>query len=284
MEKYGLELLFGSVNHELNQPSDVVFVLLHWIVTSDKGFKCVGIGENFGETDAKPTEFLPSKWNENNEKEGEGHFYMTKYRQSPSNEKYVLKMVFSAGTMWQILLCRTGDDKIVSMSIEIDKEVSDLSKGVSAFKDVDKLIGCMKKDLLEKMFPPQVNQTQKEEMQSRVDSASHPPSRPAKPYPVGPSPRSGPRPLPDFPNPYPDAYYPQGAGPFGGEPQRPIFDQPGGADLDPFGQRGGGGMLTGPPKGIMRGPKYDDPFGQNGGTGGFSGRFGGGGGSFGNFM
>ena len=133
MGKYGLELLLSSVEGVVNQPADVTFALLHWVFTSSKEFGCVGLGENFGETDSPPSELLPSQWNKNNKDEGEGAFYITKYRQESSNQKYVLKMIFSVGTSWQIILCRTGDDKTVHISIDVANEVEDIPK--YPFKD-----------------------------------------------------------------------------------------------------------------------------------------------------
>ena len=146
MSKYGLELLLSSVKEDLNQPSDVTFVLLHWIFTSTKEFGCVGLGENFGESDSQPSEQLPSQWNQNNKDDNGGAIYITKYRQTSSNQKYVLKMIFSVGTTWQIILCRTGDDKTVHMSIDIGNEVNDIVPPVCItgvvtylFKDLDKV-------------------------------------------------------------------------------------------------------------------------------------------------
>ena len=136
MNKFGLELVLELVKSSLSQPSDAVFALVHWLVTSSQKFGCVGTGENFSDSDSQPSEVLPNDWNRSN-KDDNGPFYSVRYRQKDSNQKYVVKMVFSIGTTWQLILCRTGDDKTVSMSINVEDEVSD-SDGYP-FKDLDKV-------------------------------------------------------------------------------------------------------------------------------------------------
>ena len=123
MNKYGLELVLSSVKKESNQPSDAVFALVHWILTSTRKFGCVGTGETFGENDTAPSELLSADWNKSNQEES-GAFYTVRYRQTDTNQKFVLKMIYSVGTTWQVLLCRTGDDKTVSMSVNVENEVA----------------------------------------------------------------------------------------------------------------------------------------------------------------
>ena len=137
MNKLGLELVLESIKSSINQPSDAVFALVHWLLTSSKNFGCVGTGENFSDADSQPSEVLSSNWNQNNRDEN-GAFYSIRYRQKDSNQKYVLKMVFSLVDTWQLILCRTGDDKTVSISINVENEVSNTDG--YPFKDVDQVI------------------------------------------------------------------------------------------------------------------------------------------------
>ena len=138
------------------------------------------------------------------------------------------------------------------------------------------LIDRIQKELVEKMFPTEEKTPKREDPQPRLQpprpEAEQPPTRPRGPYPDLP---------PHQPFPDPDDPF----GPFGGGA---VFDPPGGADLDPTGRRGRGGMLMEPPRGGMRGPaRFDppNPFGRGGGVGGFPGRIGrGGGGNFGDAM
>ena len=131
------------------------------------------------------------------------------------------------------------------------------------------------------MIPPEEKVPEKKEREPKLlppgpPDSGQPPPRPRQPYPDIP---------PHQPFPDPDAPF----GPFGGGP---LFDPPGGADLDPTGQRGRGGMLMEPPRGGIRGPSRFDPpnpFGPGQGIGGFPGRIGrgggrGGGGNFGDAM
>ena len=136
MNKFGLELVRESVKASSNQPSDAVFALVHWLLTSSKQFGCVGTGEHFSDNDLQPSEVLSQGWNKSNKDEN-GPFYSVRYRQKDSNQKFVLKMVFSLGTTWQLVLCRTGDDKTVSMSINVENEVSETDG--YPYQDVDKV-------------------------------------------------------------------------------------------------------------------------------------------------
>lgn len=125
------------------------------------------------------------------------------------------------------------------------------------------------------MFPPEDKKEDKKDSHDRQPPRRDPPDfeqppRPRQPYPDIP---------PHQPFPDPDAPF----GPFGGGP---LYDPPGGADLDPTGRRGRGGMLMEPPRGGLRGPlpnRFDppNPFGAGRGAG-FPGR--GGGRNFGDAM
>ena len=139
------------------------------------------------------------------------------------------------------------------------------------------LLEKIKKELLDKMFPPEDKKDDKKDNDDKQPprreppDAEQPPPRPRQPYPDFP---------PHQPFPDPDAPF----GPFGGGP---MFDHPGGADLDPTGRRGRGGMLMEPPRGGLRGQlpnRFDppNPFGAGRGAGGFPGR--GGGRNFGDAM
>ena len=123
MNKYGLELVLASIKESANQPSDTLFALVHWFLSSSKKFGCVGTGENFGENDTPPSELLSTDWNKRNQDESGAH-YTVRYRQRDTNQKFVLKMIHSIGTTWQLVLCRTGDDKTVSMSVNVETEVA----------------------------------------------------------------------------------------------------------------------------------------------------------------
>ena len=140
MNKFGLELLLAIIKdkYPLNQPSDAVFALIHWLLTSTKKFGCVGNGETFSTSDLQqPSELLPEDWNSNN-KNPDGPYYTVRYRQMESNQKFVLKKVFSIGSTWQITLCRIGDDKVVLMSIEVANEVTDTDG--YPFKNIDQVL------------------------------------------------------------------------------------------------------------------------------------------------
>ena len=138
------------------------------------------------------------------------------------------------------------------------------------------LIQQIQKEWLYKMFPQEEMKSDKKGPDDNLPprgppDAEQPPSRPRQPYPDFP---------PHQPFPDPDAPF----GPFGGGP---MFDHPGGADLDPTGRRGRGGMLMEPPRGGLRGQlpnRFDppNPFGAGRGVGGLPGR--GGGRNFGDAM
>lgn len=125
------------------------------------------------------------------------------------------------------------------------------------------MLDRIQKELVEKLFPT-------EPIPKKKDIVISPEARPQPPERPQPQPR-----VPDFP---PRQPFPDPDDPFGGGP---LFDPPGGADLDPTGRRGRGGMLMEPPRGGHIGqPRIDptNPFGPSGGIGGFPGRIGRGGG------
>ena len=67
MNKYGLELVLVSIKESVNQPSDTIFALVHWFLSSSKKFGCVGTGEHFGENDTPPSELLSTDYNKYNQ-------------------------------------------------------------------------------------------------------------------------------------------------------------------------------------------------------------------------
>ena len=137
MNKFGLESFLAlAARTPWNQPSDAIYVLIHWLLSSSKDFQCVGIGEKFGESESEASEVLPNEWNKKNKDEN-GALYVLKYRQKGTGQKYVIKMIHSVGSTWQIILCREGDDKQASMTIDVNNEVAD-TEGYP-FKNVDKV-------------------------------------------------------------------------------------------------------------------------------------------------
>ena len=118
----------------------------------------------------------------------------------------------------------------------------------------------LQRELIEKLFPPKPKDEKKED---KKPPRSEEPPRPTYPQPPQ---------FPDFPT---GPQFPDPDSPFGGGG---IFDQPGGADLDPTGRRGRGGMLMEPPRGggQFGQPRIDptNPFGRGGGLGGGPGRIG----------
>ena len=137
MNKFGLESFLAlAAKTPWDQPSDAIFVLVHWQLSSSKDFRCVGIGDKFGESESDPSELLPDGWNKR-AKDEDGALYVLKYRQHGTGQKYVIKMVHSVGSTWQILLCREGDDRQASVTVDVHNEVED-APGYP-FKNIDKV-------------------------------------------------------------------------------------------------------------------------------------------------
>ncbi|XP_023248830.1 proteasome inhibitor PI31 subunit [Seriola lalandi dorsalis] len=216
----GLEVLYTCVAGSITCPQDAVVCFVHWEMIKN-GFRCVGSGDVPLSSDKK-SELLPADWSSNKE------LYSLRYKPSDSDTQLLLKAISVDSTLIFNLM-NSSTQQVSDLTVNISDHVNteQLRTFDSVFKDADSLSEKVKTQLL----PPQDRPTgqraektrrreEEEEEQRRRREDSDPLRMPSR------HPRQGTQPH------WPD-------------PMVPPFAA-GGADLDPFGSRGGGGMIVDP--------------------------------------
>lgn len=227
---FGWDLLFKTIESQVNTKSDVLIALAHYVLIATK-FRCIGVGDDKTlSEDEEGSELLPNGWNNN-------------------TDKYALRYVYDKNLY--VLLATKSENVLIINLLEVEtKKVSniglDAEELVKAMKGSLKtmiptssaLMDRMRKELLEPVFAGTTKavttQTLPENNRDRRD-VDNDPLRITFP-------RREPR-------------FRGSIDPFG-FPPGPI----GSGDLDPFG-RGGGSLGVLPQSGPHRGGARFDPFG-----------------------
>ncbi|XP_029948056.1 proteasome inhibitor PI31 subunit [Salarias fasciatus] len=214
----GLEVLYTCVAGSVSCPQDAVVCLVHWEMIKS-GFRCVGSGDEPRSSDKK-SELLPADWSSNKE------LYSLRYKANSSDTNMLLKAISVDSTLiFNLMNCSTQQVSDLTVNISDHVDAGQLHTFDSAFKDADGLSEMVRKQLL----PPQDKAAgQRAETRSRRDEQEEEQRRrraeDSDPLRI---PSRHPR-QPHWP-----------------DPMVPPFAA-GGADLDPFGSRGGGGMIVDP--------------------------------------
>ncbi|XP_026163875.1 proteasome inhibitor PI31 subunit [Mastacembelus armatus] len=215
----GLEVLYTCVGGSITCPQDAVVCFVHWEMIKN-GCRCIGSGDEPRSTD-KRSELLPADWSSNKE------LYSLRYKTNDSDTQLLLKAIAVDSTLIFNLMnssTQQVSDLTVNISDHVDAE--QLQTFGRVFKDADGLSEKVKTQLLPSQgrtsghTPKKKSGKEEEEEQRRRGEDSDPLRIPSR------HPRQGSQPR------WPD-------------PMVPPFAA-GGADLDPFGSRGGGGMIVDP--------------------------------------
>ncbi|KAM9408122.1 proteasome inhibitor PI31 subunit [Pholidichthys leucotaenia] len=213
----GLEVLYTCVSGDITCPQDALVCFVHWEMIKS-GYRCIGSGDEPRSSDRK-SELLPAEWNSNKE------LYSLRYKPKDSDTAMLLKAI-SVDSSLIFNLMNVSTQQVSDMTVNISDYVNDqqLHAFDSVYKDPDSLSEQVQKQLLlqdrqtgQKMDRRQ--EEEKEDQRRRREEDRDPLRVPSR------QPRQG-TPL------WPD-------------PMGPPFAA-GGADLDPFGSRGGGGMIVDP--------------------------------------
>ncbi|XP_058486739.1 proteasome inhibitor PI31 subunit [Solea solea] len=212
----GLEVLFTCVSDNIRSAHDAVVCFVHWEMIKS-GYRCVGSGDTPSGSDKK-SEMLPRDWSSNRE------IYSLRYQANDSSAQLLLKaMVVDSSLIFNLMNLSTQQvsDLTVNMSDHVNAD--QLHTFDSVYKDADSLTVKVRTQLL----PPQETTTgrrttrksrrDEDEEQRRGREDSDPLRIPSRHHPH-----------PHRPN-----------------PMVPPFAA-GGADLDPFGSHGSGGMIVDP--------------------------------------
>lgn len=217
----GLEVLFRCVGGDISCPQDAVVCFVHWeMIKSD--YRCVGSGDQPRSTDKK-SELLPADWSSNKE------LYSLRYAAKDSDAQFLLKAITVDSTLiFNLMNSSTQQVSDLTVNVSDHVDADQLHTFDRVFKDTDSLSEKVKTQLL----PPRDRQTgQKSDRRSRREEEEQEEQR-----------RRGEDSDPlRIPNRHPR----QGTQPHWPDPMAPPFAA-GGADLDPFGSRGGGGMIVDP--------------------------------------
>ncbi|XP_030585629.1 proteasome inhibitor PI31 subunit [Archocentrus centrarchus] len=216
----GLEVLYTCVAGNITCPQDAVVCFVHWELIKS-GYRCIGSGDEPRGTDKK-SELLPADWSSNKE------LYSLRYKANNSDTQMLLKAITVDSTLIFNLM-NSSTQQVSDLTVNINDHVSgeQLDAFDSVFKDADSLSEKVKTQLL----PPQDRPTgQRAERKSRRDEEEEAQRRRGEDSDPLRMPSRNPR---------------QGARPHWPDPMVPPFAA-GGADLDPLGSRGGGGMIVDP--------------------------------------
>uniref|UniRef100_A0A1A7WX67 Proteasome inhibitor PI31 subunit n=1 Tax=Iconisemion striatum TaxID=60296 RepID=A0A1A7WX67_9TELE len=215
----GLEVLYTCVAGSVSCPQDAVVCFVHWEMIKN-GYRCIGSGDDPRSSDRK-SELLPADWNSSKE------LYSLRYKANGTDTQMLLKAIsVDSALIFNLMNCSTQQVSDLTLNISDHVNADQLHTFDSVFKDVESLSQMVTAQLL----PPQKKETeQKTERKSRRDEEEEAQRR-----------REGSNPL-RMPGRHPH----QGTQPHWPNPLDPPFAV-GGADLDPFGTRGGGGMIVDP--------------------------------------
>ncbi|XP_034065718.1 proteasome inhibitor PI31 subunit [Gymnodraco acuticeps] len=212
----GLEVLYSCVGGSISCPQDAVVCFVHWEMIKS-GYRCIGSGDEPKGSDKK-SELLPTDWNSNREE-----LYSLRYKAKDSETQLLLKAISVDSTLIFNLM-NSGTQQVSDLTVNISDhvEADQLHTFDSVFKDTDSLSEKVKTQLLpaQGRAPGQRTSRREEEDERRRREDSDPLRIPIR------QPRQGPP-------------------PHWRDPMVPPFSV-GGADLDPFGSRGGGGMILDP--------------------------------------
>ncbi|XP_072237587.1 proteasome inhibitor PI31 subunit [Leuresthes tenuis] len=216
----GLEVLYTCVAGSIGCAQDAVVCFVHWEMIKN-GYRCIGSGDEPRSSDKK-SELLPADWSSNKE------LYSLRYKAKDSDTQLLLKAItVDSALIFNLMNSSTQQVSDLTVNISDHVNADQLQTFDSVFKDADSLSEKVKTQLL----PSQGRQTgQKAEKKSQREEEEEEAQR---------------REEDSDPLRIPTRHPRQGTQPHWPGPMVPPFAA-GGADLDPFGSRGGGGMIVDP--------------------------------------
>ncbi|XP_015524771.1 proteasome inhibitor PI31 subunit isoform X1 [Neodiprion lecontei] len=234
---FGFELLYKSVENQINKKDDVLITLVHWYFVRT-GFRCIGTGDTktFNPNEVG-SELLPNGWNQNPN-------YALRYVKE--GKLYILLGTKSDADLI-LNLMRIEDHSVSNIQFLVDTTVSALKGPLQTLMpSFQSVINTIRTDLVDPVYTGNARETSTQTSTGNVNSTRDIPRRPNRsdydPLRVGPPQR----PNPDLPNWNPMAD-PRGVGR---------------SDLDPFtGPPGSGGMIFDP---FSSGPFGRNPLGPGG--------------------
>lgn len=212
----GLEVLYSCVGGSISCPQDAAVCFVHWELIKN-GYRCIGSGDEPSSSDKK-SEMLPAGWSSNKD------LYTLRYKASDGDVQFLLKAnTVETVVIFHLMNCSTQQVSDLTINTSDHVDANQLSSFDSVYKDTSSFSEKVKTQLL----PPKDRPTTRTERRSRTDEEEE-----QRRW------REDADPL-RIPCRHP------GGQPHWNDPMVPPFAA-GGADLDPFGSRGGGGMIVDP--------------------------------------
>lgn len=142
---FGFDLLFKTVEGLVARKTDVLVVLIHWFLTKNSNFRCIGIGDDRTITGSETgSELLPNGWNDSSDR------YTIRY--VSDNILYILIGTNSAN-VFLINLLNTRTNKVSNLAVNPDQIVEGLRGNIQAMvPSASNLLYRFRKELLEPVF------------------------------------------------------------------------------------------------------------------------------------
>lgn len=212
-------MLYTCVGSSVTCPQDALVCFVHWEMIKS-GYRCVGSGDEPPSSSEKKSELLPADWSQSKE------LYSLRYKAKDSDSQLLLKAIAVDATLiFNLMNLRTEQMSDLTVNISDHVDADHLQTYDSVFKDADSLSEKVRTQLL----PPQDRSTgQRTDRRSRKDEEEKERRREDDSDPLR------------IPHRHPH----RGTQPNWPNPMHPFAA--GGADLDPFGTHGGGGMIVDP--------------------------------------
>ncbi|XP_028303848.1 proteasome inhibitor PI31 subunit [Gouania willdenowi] len=222
----GLEVLFHGVSSAVRAPQDAVICFVHWELIKS-GLRCVGSGDQPSGAERR-SELLPVDWSSNTE------LYTLRYKAQDSEDTMLLKAIAVDTTLiFNLMDCGTQQVSELTVNVGDYVEAEHLQTFDRVFKNKQFLSDNVRTQLLPAApaapAAPRKSPSEEEEERRRRRRSLEQRDPLRVPSRVPPQPQW----------PYPDPF------------------AAGGADLDPFGDPGGGGMIVDPLRSGYPRPEFD---------------------------
>ncbi|XP_074532036.1 proteasome inhibitor PI31 subunit [Halichoeres trimaculatus] len=213
----GLEVLYTCVGSSVTCPQDALVCFVHWEMVKG-GYRCIGSGDEPPPSSTeKKSELLPADWSQSKE------LYSLRYKPKDSDSQLLLKAIAVDSTLIFSLM-NLSTEQVSDLTVNISDHVD--ADQLQTFDSVYKDAGSLSEKVRTQLLPPQDKSTgQSSDRRSRRDEERR-------------------REDDSDPLRIPNRHPRQGTQPHWPDPLHPFAA--GGADLDPFGTRGGGGMIVDP--------------------------------------
>ncbi|KAH8389041.1 hypothetical protein KR200_011973 [Drosophila serrata] len=236
---YGWDLLYKTVQSDVNKKPDVLIALVHFLLTKHYNFRCVGVGDDKTLPEEEGSELLPDSWNDDDTK------YSLRYVHDKQlylllghiTEEALLVNMMDINTKKVSNICLTPDTLVVAFKGNINALMPTASEIVDRYR----------KELLDPVFTGNSREVTTQTTMSTTTPR-------ADPLRIGEPRRGG-------------SYTPYGYDP------RPFgFPDIGRGDLDPLGRGGPGNLFNFPSRPDMGPgpvPRFDpfSPLNPNTGRG-----------------